>query len=405
MPLPGRKLFMKQRLIFLIPLLLLLVSGFVNAQVHFSGSTQSVAYVWENLDANQQFDFYQYVGARVTPASYQDLYFKTYFRIGRNGDPAEWNEKVHNAYLNWLSPCKKFEVRLGRQFLYAGVMNGTVDAFQLTARPVKNMNLRLVAGTEAPFERTLKMTGWDKGNVLGGYGSYRVSEMLNINASYYQKTRNDNLYWQLAGGAITGKLMNQLYYQANFDYNLKASDYQGMRYRISYYLSKWFFSAEYNSQKPRIYEDSFFQIFEQKAYNQIRTGVTYQLGDYELGLQYFNTMFEESESNNQVHFTVGSKYGYIGLLYQDGYGGKNTGVYGAIRYEVLRDLELKVTSSYYKYERQTIALSEDATAFSAGLGYKLTKSWLIRAEAQERLNSYFENDLRGLFRIQYAFNY
>lgn len=336
--------------------------------------------------------------------SYQDLYLKTYFKYGRNGDPAEWNEKVYNTYLNFISPCRKWDARLGRQFVYNGVMNGTVDGLLLSIRPVANMSVRLLAGMEAPFDRTLKLTSWDDGNVLGAYGSYGFSEAINLKASYYQKSRSSEVYWQLVGGALSGKVLNNFYYQAQYDHNLKTSSFQTIRFRLNYLKNKWTVFAEYNSQKPRIYEDSFFQIFEQTAFNQVRSGVGYQLGKFNIGLQDIYTMYEESKSSNQIHATLSGSYGMIGVLYQSGYSGDNTGVYGAIHYNILKDLLLRVSSSYYQYERQTTAISEDATAFSGSLTYKLTASLQASAEIQERINSYFDNDLRGLFRIHYAFN-
>ena len=394
------------RKIFLILsfFLVLMLAFSVNAQIKFSGMTQSSVYIWENIDANQQVDYYQHVNLRVSMESYQDLYLKTYFKYGRNGDPAEWNEKVYNTYLNFISPCRKWDARLGRQFVYNGVMNGTVDGLLLSIRPVANMSVRLLAGMEAPFDRTLKLTSWDDGNVLGAYGSYGFSEAINLKASYYQKSRSSEVYWQLVGGALSGKVLNNFYYQAQYDHNLKTSSFQTIRFRLNYLKNKWTVFAEYNSQKPRIYEDSFFQIFEQTAFNQVRSGVGYQLGIFNIGLQDIYTMYEESKSSNQIHATLSGSYGMIGVLYQSGYSGDNTGVYGAIHYNILKDLLLRVSSSYYQYERQTTAISEDATAFSGSLTYKLTASLQASAEIQERINSYFDNDLRGLFRIHYAFN-
>lgn len=393
------------RKLFLFSLFLIFVLLYsLSAQVNFSGMTQSSIYVWENADENQLIDYYQHVNTRLSLDSYRDLYFKTYFRLGRNGDPAEWNEKVYNAYFNFLSPCRKWDARIGRQFVYNGVMNGTVDGLLLNIHPVANMTLKILAGMDAPFDRTLELTTWDDGNILGAYGSYGISDALNMKLSYVQKSRSSDVYWQLAGGSFSGKVVNSLFYQAHYEHNLKTSTYQTMRFRLNYINNKWMLFGEYNSQRPRIYEDSFFQIFEQSAFNQIRSGINYQLGNYSIGLQDVYTIYEEDESTNQIHAIINGTYGTIGVLYQSGYGGDNTGIYGAIRYNILKNLLLFVHSSYYQYERQTTAISEDATSFSGGLTYKLSPSWQIKAEVQERINSFYDNDVRGLFRIRYAFN-
>ncbi|MBN1409131.1 MAG: hypothetical protein JW956_15125 [Calditrichaceae bacterium] len=378
--------------------------GLLTAQVKFSGMTQSSIYTWENFDEAQLIDYYQHINARVSLESYRDLYVKTYFRFGRTGDPAEWNERVYNAYLNFLSPCRKWDARLGRQFVYSGVMNGTVDGIMLNMRPIKHLLVKLLAGMEAPVDRALELTPWSDGNVLGAFAGYKVVEAFNFAASYVQKTRSDDIYWQLAGASFSGNVFNNLYYQAQYEHNLKTSQYQAMRYRLNYFLAKWNIFAEYNSQRPRIYEDSFFQIFEQTAFNQIRSGVGYQAGNYNVGLHDVYTMYEKDESTNQIHATISSSYGMIGLLYQSGYGGDNTGIYGSVRYDVLKNLTVYVRSSYYQYERQTTAISEDATAVSGGVTYKLSASLQVKAEIQERINTYYDNDVRGLFRIRYAFN-
>jgi hypothetical protein len=391
--------------IFLLSLFLIFtLHCLVYAQVKFSGMTQSSIYAWENADESEQVDYYQHVNARASLESYRDLYLKTYFRFGRTGDPAEWKERIYNAYLNFLSPCRKWDARIGRQFVYSGVMNGTVDGISLNIRPIDKVALKILAGMEAPIDRSLELTQWDDGNVIGAFGSYKVAEAFNVSASYVQKTRSEEMYWQLAGGSLSGKVLNNLFYQAQYEHNLKTSQYQTMRFRLNYLLTKWNLFAEYNSQRPKIYEDSFFQIFEQTAFNQIRAGGGYQIGNYNIGLHDVYTMYEENESTNQIHATVSGTYGMIGLLYQSGYGGDNTGVYGAIRYSVLNNLILHVRSSYYQYERQTTAISEDATAVSGGITYKLSSSWQVKAEVQERINSYYNNDVRGLFRIRYAFN-
>ncbi len=198
--------------IFLISIFLFFtMNSFVYAQVKFSGMTQSSIYAWENSDETQLIDYYQHVNARISLESYRDLYLKTYFRFGRTGDPAEWNERVYNAYLNFLSPCRKWDARIGRQFLYSGVMNGTVDGILLNVRPIKKVTLKILAGIEAPMDRALKLTQWDDGHVIGAFGSYKFAETFNVAASYVQKTRSDEMYWQLAGGSFSGKVLNNFY--------------------------------------------------------------------------------------------------------------------------------------------------------------------------------------------------
>ena len=376
----------------------------VSGQVKISGQLQSSIYSWEQMNGESNLDYYQGFLFRVSPKNNSNLYFSTFFRLAHRNNQGGWDDKAYNMYVDWKNSQNRFNIRIGRQFIYHGVMNGTIDGALFSAKLTKKLNLKLVGGLEAAQNREFGIRKWNEGNVLGSLLSFRFIPNAKIDLSYFQKVREKQAVWQLGGLAINGKLKNSIYYQTKLDYNLKTSEIQTMRYRLSYYIQKWNFSAEFNSQKPRIYEDSFFKIFDVDAYNQFRLGAQYQLNKYQIGFLYYLTAYE-NDNNNQVHFTIGSNTGLIGILYQDGFGGENLGFYGEILYPLLSNLSIRLFSSYYNYQRHTLDISEEATAFSGGLQYRLKDLFIIKAELQQSINSYFKNDLRGLFKINYLINY
>jgi len=384
-------------------LFLFLLFTFGRAQVRVSGYLQSSLYSWENLEENQFRDYYQGFQLRVQPVG-SNVYLSTYFRLAHRGQPADWEERFYNFYLHWNSPHKGLQIRLGRQFLYAGVINGTVDGLLLNFRPSNKVRFKILGGIPADFQRRLKIRNWDDASMWGGYLTYRVGQQAKLEASYVRKSRAGNLVWHLLGTGLSGKINRNFYYQALLDYNLEKKDYQGFRGRLSYYYNKWLFSTEFNSQRPRIYEDSYFIIFNVGAYNQIRTAINYQFKKYQVGVQYLFTIYPENENNSDVILTLDSPWGTVGLVYQTGFGGDNIGVYGNVRYAVFRGVTLFANSSYYNYQRHTIAISEDATSFSGGFSFQPVRSLRIRTEVQQSINSFYKNDLRGLFQINYFFN-
>lgn len=367
------------------------------SQVRFSGSLQSSFYAFDT-PLVEQANFYQALQLRLAPTG--SLYLNTYARVAKIGED-DWNERVYNLYLNWAGSNNRLGLRAGRQFLYHGVMNGTYDGALVTLKPFKPLKLKLFGGIEAPFDRSLELLEWDEGNALGGHLSYALPGNNNLDLSYFQRKRNDVTVWNLAGAALHGKFQD-VYYQAEYDYNLETERYQGMRYRLGYYLGKWAFSGEYSQQKPRIFEDSYFRIFRAVAYSQLRSGVTYQWGEYQLGAQYLFTDYETAESNQAI-FSLGNSWGFVGFVLQDGFGGDNAGIYGNIRYDLFPQLTIKLFSSYYNFEHYTTQISEDATAFSGGFDFRPFKSLSLQAEVQESINSYYDNDVRGLFRLFYYF--
>lgn len=373
------------------------------SQVKVNGWLQSSLYAWENLNEDKQWDYYQGLQLRIAHEQYSDLYFNTFLREAYRGDPQEWKERVYNLYVNWKF-YRNYKLRVGRQFLYRGVINGTMDAGVLTGKVARNLLVSAVVGTEAPYERTFKVRQWDDGNVLGGYLAYNLPWKNSINVSYFQKQRESDLYWQQVGSALDGFLFEKLNYYARFDYNILSSYYQAMRYRLTYYETKWSLGVEFHSQRPRVYEDSYFNIFEIEAFSQIRSAGTYRFGNYEVGLQYLYTQYEDDNDNRVIGSIGHNKYGTLGIIYQNGYGGENIGYYADIRYEIIPNLTARLFNSYYNYERAYTNISEDALAFSAGLKYRLKNILILDGELQQSSNTYYKNDLRGLLRLTYLFN-
>ena len=109
----------------------------------------------------------------------------------------------------------------------------------------------------------------------------------------------------------------RLLYNAELSYNLEKSEIQAGRLRLMYLIERWTVSAEYNNQKPRIYEDSYFNIFELVAFNQIRASASYRLGGrYSVGAAYLHTSFQEDETADALQLTVGGPWGMIGGVLQ-----------------------------------------------------------------------------------------
>lgn len=378
---------------------------YTSAQVAFKGLYSSSFYTFENSQNNEsRLNQYHGLNFTISPQNNKNLYFKGYIKAVYDNEPQEWREKVYNAYLSFKTQVVPAKIQLGRQFVYAGVVNGTLDALVLSVEPLNDLSFRFYGGVVAPLDRSLQLTQWDEGNALGAYGSYKVNSLINLNASYFQKQRNDELYWQQLGTAFSGNFQ-KLFYLLRYDHNLLNSDYQTILATVSYYYQDWSFSGEASSRKPKVYEDSFFSIFKLRENQQFRLAVSRRIMSYEIALQIMNTFFREDESNQHVILSFGNNWGVAGFVYQTGYGGENIGLYADINYAFMPNLKFNLHSSHYKYERQSIQLEEEATAFSAGVKYSPLKSLWLDAQIQESINNYYDSDLRGLFKLAYSFNY
>ncbi len=369
-------------------------------QIQFTGTMHSYLYSFESADGDQRGDFYQGLRFRTWLKEAPQLQLRSYMRVARRGDPVDWEARWYHGFLRW-KPSPRADLRVGRQFFYDGVVNGTADALSVAVTPVDEVRVRLVAGLETPRDRAFEFLSPDDGYVLGGHASGRIADEAKLDVSFFQRTRSDETVWQVAGAALTGELVEGLTYLVRFDYNLQDEEYQRMRYRLTYAGGPWTVSGEFQSQRPQVLEDSYFNIFELNAYNQVRGGAYYRFGDYQIGVQNYYTIYEEDETGNEVLASLSARWGTLGLVYQSGFGGERVGVYGEVRYDVTDALQARAQSSYYNFQRYTADFDEDATSFSAGLRYRPGPQVMVDAELQESLNSLYDNDLRFLLRVSY----
>jgi hypothetical protein len=375
-----------------------------NAQARVDGQVYSMLYGLENGQSTQQWDYFQGFNIRVRPASRSGLSFKTNFRLARRGNPSDWNERVYNAYLDYRSSKGKILARVGRQFLYRGVITGSVDGVSATIKPTKRLSLQVIGGSTVSWDRALKVRSFDNAGIIGLYSEYRFpGKGPRVDASFVEKHSSGKTAWRQMGAGVAGSLDRVLFYQAQIEYNLKSTTVQSMRYRLTYRPEVWSFSAEFNSQKPRVFEDSFFNIFKLVAADQFRIGAAWRSSSAQVGLRFVHTSFEREASSDEVFVTTDFSFGTVGFVYKTGFGGDNTGVFGDIRFQLARPLEVRVRSSYYNYERRSLTFSEDAVSFSAGVRYRPLQSVLINADLQQSSNSFYDNDLRLLLRVSYAF--
>jgi hypothetical protein len=398
-------------LIIIFTILIFAMSGF--SQVRFNGWWDSNMYIWENSNENQQYDYYQGLQFRLGSRQNADIYFNTYLRVAYRGDPADWEERIYNMYLNW-NPNNNYRFRLGRLFLYQGVINGIVDAFQFSGKFTPRLQFHAVVGVDAPIDRSLDLTKWDEGNIIGGYLSYQLPGRNTIDLSYYQKQRSNELYWQQLGSTFLGYAGSHFNYYLRFDYNLLSNDYQTFRARFTYYNDSWTVSTEYSNQRPRIYDDSFFSTFKVNAHNQFRFAVNHYYNQFDFGFQALRTVYNSytlftlHKDNYDLRLvaTVGHrKIGTIGIIRQTGNGGENLGYFADLRYEFLPGLYAKFYNSYYNYERATVEISQDALAFMVGLGYRIKNRIILDSELQQSKNNFYKSDVRGLVRFTYLFDF
>jgi len=383
-------------------IILILLPVFVLGQTHIKGGIRSSLYMTGTEQGSESF--YETVTFSASSIASTNLSFHTHFNAFKDGTPSKWSSKIYSGYLQWKNSTGSFDLRVGRQFLYKGVITGSYDALALSTNLSNSFQAKFYSGLIVPFDRGSKLLKWDEGHFYGGFLSYKISTRLNSNVSFISKERSKKSYWRQLGFALSGS-GEHLFYLFQYNHNLLTSTFQSIRAHLAYYAGPWTFTADASSLKPRIYEDSFFTIFNIRQHSQLRVAAERTIGDYRVGARFVETLLPQKESTQQAILTFGKKWGVIGLIMQSGFGGGNLGLYGQLDYPLLNNLSVNFYTSHYRFQRYSIEVEEQATSFSAGFIYRPFPKLRISAQVQQSVNNFYTSDFRGLLTLHYRFEY
>ena len=380
--------------------LLFLLAFTVQAQMRVRSNVTSSLYFYEGVNQTGATDFYQDVALDLASNDKDGFKLNGYFNVYRSAVTDAWRSRFYNGYLQWSSDASGLKARLGRQFFYRDVINGSLDGLSLEYRPVKFLQLTLVGGKSVSWNRE-SSTQDDYG--LGMEMKINAVLPFNVGLTYYQKQRPSGLYRQQAGAIFNGSLFHWRYL-LQYRHDLLSGNYQRIRLMLFYAFRQSNLTLEASSQKPEIYEDLFRQLFELEAFNQLRVGYRFFLNDYSFNLRVAATLFSEGRSSARINFSVNRKWGGLGIVFENGYFGQRSGLTGRLNYDLTAALAVYMSSSYYNYERRLISAPDEATALAAGIRYHLNEQSYADVQVQQGINRVYASELRGLLRFNYRFN-
>jgi hypothetical protein len=322
---------MKRKVILVLSLLSLFIfKGGQAVELKANISSHFNSYQTQDLYTEEKTSYlraYQSFRFDLTEIGTKDLSFHTYFRsttdlIHKNStDPST---KIYNAYLDWKNIKKVLDLRLGRQFLYAGVGNATMDGLRLDLKPKQKLQLTAYVGFQLPKDKWTKIDTWEKSHIFGSEISTTYLKNTRLAVSYVQKEREKAFEEHLIGINAT-HLYKKLDFYSQFYYNLVYKKVQNLTLRGagSRFRDKLYLSLEYQFRRPSIYSNSIFSVFKQESYSIFRFSGSYQLmKDLRFSSEYDLTLYE---SDNSTRTRLGIEYAFIGLgvNFRRGYGGEN----------------------------------------------------------------------------------
>jgi hypothetical protein len=348
--------------------------------------------------------------------------------------------RVYNLFLRWANIGRAVDLNLGRQAVYAGVGNGTIDGLLARARLWEDkITLTGYAGSSV----SASATGINKdfyGNFHGG-GQLLVYPLTGtrVGVSYMNRREKPDPYWTIREQAPAGDpdaLAAVPYYIANgadaeefgsadvsyaygnilsaygrfdYDFNFKrASRYQGSA-RVNV-TDAWTLTGDYIYRQPRVAFNSIFSAFTMSSVNEVEGGVEYGFAPLmrafaKLGVVTYAGSVT-GEKDNSTRWTVGLNTGYGSASYSGGtgYAGELQSFTVQAVYPVCdRMLIPSLGVTYASYRISTDAPKDDALALLLGATVRPMKTFSFDVQGQWLKNRLYNSDLRAQVRLMYWF--
>lgn len=390
-------------------------------------------YTWERADSiggsgTSHIRGYQNLSLDVNGRQWS---FNTWMQTGEDftnkiGKGFEYT--LYSAFVKGSNLFGFMDMKLGRQFVYAGVGKGPIDGALLKFKMGKKKEVQFTAygGFNTPYDYDFENYGSMNNDFLAGanLGYYGLNGLV-ANLSFMEQRRKPYNYsaFRLDSAFNTTEIMvnrdSKLFTLGGFDFNYAYKHIFGTYGKLYYDFNRSLlykaevnasyatgpvkFSAGYIYREPLISYNSIFWTFESKENQEIEGAVNYSLKN---GINLFgkiaDVIFTDDNSlRYQVGFN-GPNYGasYIGY---SGNAGNSNGfnAYGTYQFtpEVLSGTASVAYSSYYigSIEKD----KESAVSGTLGLNYRPSRQVSIDAQGQIITNKNYDYDTRLLLGINY----
>lgn len=344
--------------------------------------------------------------------------------FGDNG-----NVRFYNLYLRWADIGKMLDLSLGRQAVYAGVGNGTIDGLSARAR-IMNDQITATAygGASVNDEYTGVRNNWHDNLNLGGQVVTTLVPSARIGLSYMNKREERDPYWTLRARDTTyvplpayianesmasqlgsadvfwsyGRIVS-VYGRYDYEFNYKeTSRGQGsVRVNVTDALA---LTGDYTYRKPEISFNSIFSVFTMNSTSQVEGGLEYGFTPL---LRAFGKLGVVSYTDTtSMTWTLGLNSGYGSVSYSGstGYAGELESFSAQAAYPVYdRLLVPSLGVSWSLYRLSADDQRHNALAVLAGATVRPTRNFSFDVQGQWMTNREYSRDMRLQVKLMYWF--
>jgi len=393
-------------------------------------------YTWRQFDtvgsATHYTRAFQTVQLSIAQGNFS---LHTYLQGAAGGTSDIGRVRFLNLYLDWSNIENMLDLSLGRQAIYAGVANGSIDGLRATARLWQDkIRLTGFAGASVNNDFTgIRKNIHDNMN-FGGQVITTALPDLRFGISYMNRRMERDPYWALRtrdtsfvpekyyvtydspaeeyGGVDASYTYQSLFsVYGRYDYDFKLSrtfrGQGGARFNVTDAVS---LTADYIYRAPHSLYNSIFSVFSQNTVSEIEGGVEYAVtpalrafGKYAY-VSYPADNGIAKEKNDRWTVGLNSVYGSFSYAGSDGYPGQLESVSLQGAYPLFnRLLTPTLGISYASYRLSADAPKDNVLSVLLGATVRPVKAFSCDIQGQWMTNRIYKNDMRLQLRLMYWF--
>jgi hypothetical protein len=387
------------------------------------------AYGWQRQDTVNQSSnhLFGYQTAQLSVAG-DHLSFHTYLQ-GFNdfSGPVRNNGvlRAYNLYLRYGGLFDVVDLSLGRQAIFAGVGNGTIDGASMTVR-LLDSQVRILGyygALPAAGYRLRIIDNSSDNTMVGGRITATPAEYAQVSVSYLNRSYKPQSYWrdstlttpayefkptasaeQLVGADVALDYDHRVSGYARYSYDLNMERLDKIQLETNLKIAGPFaLTGEYVHREPRLSFNSIFWVFAYNTLDEYELGAEYALGHVaQLYAKYGGVSYGGDDHSNRITVGANSRYLSGNLGWSTGYAGqlKSFAINGG--YPLFNNVLTPTVGANFGLYKLTADAPEDwAMSFAAGAVYRPSTAFSLDAQLQYVQNKVYASDVRISLRASY----
>jgi len=337
--------------------------------------------------------------------------------------------RFYNLYLRWADIGRIVDLSVGRQAVYAGVGNGTIDGLMARAKFLDNrLTLTGYGGSTVNSDYTGVQKNWHDNVHVGGQIVTTALPGARIGVSYMNRHEEVDPYWTLrardtsfvpvpyyianqstavelgsADASYSKGELFSVYGRYDYDFNFKetARGQGGVKVSVTPELA---LTGDVIYRRPHISYNSIFSAFTSNSTTVVDGGVEY--GFSPLLRAFGKVGYVSYTDDKSMRWTAGlnAMYGSVSYTGGSGYAGELTSFSLQGAYPLFnRMLVPTLGVSYASYRLSADADKDNALSLLLGATVRPSKNFSFDVQGQWMKNAIYDRDMRLQVKLMYWF--